>query len=135
MIGETGEIDGVLVVCNETTSKVRMLQELEQTKKMLLARESNLMSIIRQAPVAMCILMGPRHIVENEIYQYGEIFNPYTWVKPGITGLWQVSGRNDTTYEERTRLDEYYIRNWSIWLDLHILARTILVVIKRDGAY
>ncbi len=80
-------------------------------------------------------LVGPRPIVENEISQYGEIFNPYTWVKPGITGLWQVSGRNDTTYEERTRLDEYYIRNWSIWLDLHILARTILVVIKRDGAY
>lgn len=64
VIGETGSIDGVLVVCNETTSKVRTLQELEQAKKMLLARESNLLSIIRQAPVAMCILTGPRHIVE-----------------------------------------------------------------------
>ena len=64
VIGETGSIDGVLVVCNETTSKVRSLQELEQTKKMLLARESNLLNIIKQAPVAMCILTGPRHIVE-----------------------------------------------------------------------
>lgn len=64
VIGETGTIDGVLVVCNETTSKVRMLTELERSKKLLLARESNLLNIIRQAPVAMCILTGPQHIVE-----------------------------------------------------------------------
>ncbi|MEJ1240893.1 PAS domain-containing protein [Chryseolinea sp. T2] len=64
VIGETGTIDGVLVVCNETTSKVKTLQELERNKKLLLARESNLLSIIRQAPVAMCILMGPHHVVE-----------------------------------------------------------------------
>ena len=64
VIGESGSIDGVLVVCNETTGKVRTLQELEQTRKMLLARESNLLSVIRQAPVAMCILMGPQHICE-----------------------------------------------------------------------
>ncbi|MGC3943649.1 MAG: PAS domain-containing protein [Chryseolinea sp.] len=64
VIGESGSIDGVLVVCNETTSKVRTLQELERNKKLLLARESNLLSIIRQAPVAMCILMGPQHFVE-----------------------------------------------------------------------
>lgn len=64
VIGETGTIDGVLVVCNETTGKVRMLRELEQHKTLLLARESNLMSIIRQAPVAMCILVGPNHVVE-----------------------------------------------------------------------
>lgn len=64
IIGETGTIDGVLVVCHETTSKVQTLTELEHSKKLLLARESNLQSIIRQAPVAMCILTGPQHIVE-----------------------------------------------------------------------
>jgi PAS domain S-box-containing protein len=64
VIGETGSIDGVLVVCNETTQKVRAMEELERSRKLLLARESNLQSIIRQAPVAMGILMGPRHIVE-----------------------------------------------------------------------
>ncbi|HTF20209.1 MAG TPA: PAS domain-containing protein [Chryseolinea sp.] len=64
VIGETGAIDGVLVVCHETTSKVQTLHELERTKKILLARESNLLSIISQAPVAMCILTGPQHIVE-----------------------------------------------------------------------
>ena len=54
---------------------------------------------------------------------------------PGITGLWQVSGRNDTTYDERVELDAFYTRNWSPWLDLFILARTVKVVLFREGAY
>ena len=49
--------------------------------------------------------------------------------------MWQVSGRNSTTFEERARWDEYYVRNWSTWLDIYILLRTIWVVLKRDGAY
>ncbi len=74
-------------------------------------------------------LVGPRPIVTEEIKHYGDRFDLYTQVRPGITGLWQVSGRNDTSYEERVRLDEYYVRNWSIWLDIYILARTIVVVL------
>ena len=53
---------------------------------------------------------------------------------PGLTGLWQVSGRNNTSYEQRVSLDLYYVRNWSLWLDLHVLARTVKVVVLRDGA-
>ena len=56
-------------------------------------------------------------------------------VVPGITGLWQVSGRNNTTYAERVAFDEYYVRNWSIWLDLYILAKTVHAVATGDGAY
>jgi lipopolysaccharide/colanic/teichoic acid biosynthesis glycosyltransferase len=56
-------------------------------------------------------------------------------VIPGITGLWQVSGRNNTTYEERVAYDEHYVHNWSIWLDLYILVRTIKTVITAEGAY
>ena len=56
-------------------------------------------------------------------------------MKPGLTGLWQVSGRSDVTYEERVRLDMYYIRNWSIWQDLQLLVQTIPAVIKGKGAY
>jgi lipopolysaccharide/colanic/teichoic acid biosynthesis glycosyltransferase len=59
----------------------------------------------------------------------------YAKVLPGITGLWQVSGRNDTTYEERVRLDEYYVRNWSVWLDLWIVGRTVKTLISGKGAY
>lgn len=56
-------------------------------------------------------------------------------MKPGITGLWQVSGRNDTSYEERVAYDFYYINNWSIWMDIWILCRTVPVVILGRGAY
>ncbi len=80
-------------------------------------------------------LVGPRPIVNSEAARYGEVFDLYTSVKPGITGLWQVSGRNNTTYEERVRFDAYYVRNWSPWLDAYILARTLMVVVQRTGAY
>jgi lipopolysaccharide/colanic/teichoic acid biosynthesis glycosyltransferase len=59
----------------------------------------------------------------------------YQKVRPGLSGLWQVSGRNDTTYAERVALDCYYVRNWSVWLDLVILARTVRVVVRGGGAY
>lgn len=80
-------------------------------------------------------LVGPRPIVDNEIAKYGDKYELYLRVKPGITGLWQVSGRNNTTYEERVNLDAYYVRNWSVWLDIYILARTVKEVILREGAY
>jgi Undecaprenyl-phosphate galactose phosphotransferase WbaP len=80
-------------------------------------------------------LVGPRPIVENEIGKYGDGYDLYTRVPPGITGLWQVSGRNKTTYAERVALDEYYVRNWSVWLDAYILAKTFRAVVSADGAY
>ena len=80
-------------------------------------------------------LVGPRPCMPQQIDLYSHVFELYKRVRPGITGLWQVSGRNNTTYEERVRLDEYYVRNWSIWLDIYILAKTVWVVLKREGAY
>ena len=79
--------------------------------------------------------VGPRPIVENEIHHYGESFDLYKRVRGGITGLWQVSGRSDTTYAERVTLDSFYARNWSVWLDLCILFRTFSVVLFGKGAY
>jgi Undecaprenyl-phosphate galactose phosphotransferase WbaP len=80
-------------------------------------------------------LVGPRPIVKAEIDKYGKRFDLYCKVRPGITGMWQISGRNDTTYEERTQFDEYYVRNWSVWLDLYILVKTIKTVCFMEGAY
>lgn len=80
-------------------------------------------------------LVGPRPIVDDEITHYADKFELYKRVPPGITGLWQVSGRNDVNYSERVNLDAYYVRNWSIWLDIYILLRTIWVVLIGDGAY
>jgi lipopolysaccharide/colanic/teichoic acid biosynthesis glycosyltransferase len=80
-------------------------------------------------------LVGPRPIVDAEVPKYGPHYGLYTIVKPGITGLWQVSGRNNTTYEERVQLDAYYVRNWSPWLDMYLLLRTIRIVLFAKGAY
>jgi Undecaprenyl-phosphate galactose phosphotransferase WbaP len=80
-------------------------------------------------------LIGPRPIVEEELSLYGEDFEVYKQVHPGITGLWQISGRNDLPYRDRVKLDVYYIQNWSIWLDIHILLHTVLATVKARGAY
>ena len=80
-------------------------------------------------------LIGPRPIVEAEVEKYGKCFDLYVQVRPGLTGLWQVSGRNDTTYEHRVKLDEYYVRNKSLKFDLQILWQTVFVVLRKTGAY
>jgi Undecaprenyl-phosphate galactose phosphotransferase WbaP len=80
-------------------------------------------------------LVGPRPILEKEIEKYGRCYSIYKSVRPGISGLWQVSGRSDTDYEQRLHYVEYYIRNWSPWLDIHILARTLAIVFTGRGAY
>ncbi len=79
-------------------------------------------------------LVGPRPIVEAEIPRYGSMYQLYKRVRPGISGIWQVGGLCDTGYAERVALDAYYVRNWSVWLDLVILARTIATVASRRGA-
>lgn len=80
-------------------------------------------------------LVGPRPIVSEEIDKYADRYRHYMQVLPGVTGMWQVSGRNNTTYEERVDLDAYYVENWSLWLDLYILACTVKVVVLGEGAY
>jgi lipopolysaccharide/colanic/teichoic acid biosynthesis glycosyltransferase len=80
-------------------------------------------------------LIGPRIIAPEEIEKYGQWGETLLSVTPGLTGLWQVSGRSDTTYDERVNLDMTYIYTWSFWLDMYILYRTIPAVLKGDGAY
>lgn len=79
-------------------------------------------------------LVGPRPIMLNQRETYGSNLKHYVRVRPGMTGLWQVSGRNRTTFAQRAEFDHHYVMNWSIWLDIYILAKTVLVVLKRDGA-
>ena len=80
-------------------------------------------------------LVGPRPIVEGEIPKYGEYFRDFCIVPPGITGMWQASGRSDTTYEERVQMDTWYVRNWSVWIDITYLCKTFWIVLARKGAY
>ena len=80
-------------------------------------------------------LVGPRPIVTAEIPKYGPYIKDFYMVHPGITGMWQVNGRSDTTYEERVQMDSWYVRNWGVWLDIMLLWRTFGVVLQHKGAY
>ena len=79
-------------------------------------------------------LVGPRPITVMELTRYGYVRWHYLAVRPGMTGLWQVSGRNRTTYEQRVNFDRSYVEQRSLWLDMSILVRTVKVVVARDGA-
>jgi len=80
-------------------------------------------------------LVGPRPIVAAEVERYSEYIGDYYLVRPGITGMWQVSGRSELDYQERVQLDSWYVRNWSLWIDITLLVKTVGVVLKRKGAY
>jgi Undecaprenyl-phosphate galactose phosphotransferase WbaP len=80
-------------------------------------------------------MVGPRPIVAAEVEKYGQHFSCYCRVKPGVTGLWQVSGRSRLTYDQRVELDCEYVEHWSLLRDLKILCCTLQSVVDRDGAY
>lgn len=80
-------------------------------------------------------LVGPRPIVEQEVARYADAISCYYAVRPGITGLWQVSGRSDVSYDRRVELDSLYARNWTLWLDATIIGRTLPAILRREGAW
>lgn len=80
-------------------------------------------------------LVGPRPIVAAEVEKYGDCFESYCRVKPGLTGLWQVSGRSELSYDARVALDTEYVERWSLTKDLMILLKTFASVVNQDGAF
>ena len=80
-------------------------------------------------------LVGPRPIIQSELEKFGNKAGRIFSVKPGLTGLWQVLGRNDLSYDDRVRLNVYYVENWSFWLDISIIIRTFGVLFSKKGAY
>lgn len=80
-------------------------------------------------------LVGPRPITAEELPRYGEHISAYLSSRPGLTGHWQISGRSDVSYEHRVSLDLYYITNWSLWLDVTILVKTIPALLSQKGSY
>jgi lipopolysaccharide/colanic/teichoic acid biosynthesis glycosyltransferase len=132
---------------------VRLLQTSAEAREQW-ERERKLLDDPRITPIGRCLrrtsldelpqlwnvvcgdmnLVGPRPIVVPELRLYGPVKHHYLAVKPGITGLWQVSGRSDTTYDERVQLDRQYVDAWSLGLDFWILIRTALVVVRGEGA-
>jgi lipopolysaccharide/colanic/teichoic acid biosynthesis glycosyltransferase len=80
-------------------------------------------------------LVGPRMITPPELRKYGDAGWIFNIMKPGLTGYWQIYGRQQVSYDERVEMDLHYVKNWSVWLDLKILARTPLKVVRGAGAY
>lgn len=80
-------------------------------------------------------IVGPRPIVNEERVKYGSFFRTYCYALPGITGLWQVSGRNNIGYAERVQIDVRYVEEWSLRMELRILFKTLFVIFHREGAY
>jgi Undecaprenyl-phosphate galactose phosphotransferase WbaP len=80
-------------------------------------------------------LVGPRPIIQEEVPRYGRFIQDYYMVRPGITGMWQTSGRSDVDYPERVAMDSWYVRNWNVWFDIVLLWRTFSVVFSKKGAY
>jgi lipopolysaccharide/colanic/teichoic acid biosynthesis glycosyltransferase len=82
-------------------------------------------------------VVGPRPLVPEELPKYGRYMDKILTIRPGITGLWQVSGRNDIPYDRRVQIDVYYVNFRSFWLDLWLIVKTIGVIIspKNNGAY
>jgi lipopolysaccharide/colanic/teichoic acid biosynthesis glycosyltransferase len=80
-------------------------------------------------------LVGPRPITSEEVARWGDNADTLLAVKPGITGLWQVSGRSDVSFDQRVELDLEYVRHWTIWMDIKILFKTVPAVLHRRGAY
>lgn len=96
------------------------------------------MSSLDELPQLISILkgdmscVGPRPILESEVPRYGDSWQSYVMARPGLTGVWQVSGRNRIGYRARVRLDRWYVKSWSIWLDLAIIAKTMPAVMRFD---
>jgi len=80
-------------------------------------------------------LVGPRPILANEVTPYGRSIAQYYSVTPGITGLWQVMGRNNVTFARRVVMETWYVKNWSLWLDIGLLFKTVPALLNRSGAY
>lgn len=80
-------------------------------------------------------LVGPRPIIQAEVPRYGKYIEDFYMVRPGVTGMWQTSGRSDVTYDERVQMDTWYVRNWNVWFDIVLIWRTIGVVLAKKGAY
>jgi lipopolysaccharide/colanic/teichoic acid biosynthesis glycosyltransferase len=118
----------------ETTYKIRDDPRVTRFGKILRKTSLDELAQVLNVMGGTMSWVGPRDILPSELAMYGEHGETLVCVDPGITGLWQVSGRSKLPYSERVRLDTLYINNMSLWLDLKILCRTVPVVLFDDGA-
>lgn len=140
-------MDGDAVLQRHLRNNPDALREWSETRKLrhdprvtgigVVLRKSSLDELPQLINIAKgeMSLVGPRPIVEDEVPYYGDALPYYLAVRPGLTGLWQISGRNDVSYDERVRLDTHYVRNLSLLVDAMIILRTVRVVLTGRGSY
>jgi Undecaprenyl-phosphate galactose phosphotransferase WbaP len=119
----------------ETTQKLKRDPRITRVGRIIRKTSIDELPQLWNVLVGDMSLVGPRPMFEAQVPLYGAGYALYKRVRPGITGLWQVSGRNNLTFAERARMDAYTVQNWSVWFDIYILARTIWVVLTAKGAY
>ena len=120
----------------ETTHKIKDDPRITRVGHFLRKTSLDELPQIINVLLGQMSLVGPRMISPEEAKEYGIFSSNLLTVSPGITGLWQVSGRSNLSYEDRVQLDMHYIRNYSIWADLQILfVQTLPAVLRREGAY
>ena len=119
----------------ERDFKLKNDPRLTRTGKLLRVTSLDELPQLFNVLIGEMSLVGPRPIVAAEINRYGVTFDDYVQCRPGITGVWQTSGRNNVDYRERVRLDAIYVRDWSMQGDIMLLLKTPLVVLRRIGAY
>jgi exopolysaccharide production protein ExoY len=141
VIDADASLDRLLAQDESARAQWQVCQKLTHDPRVTKTGQYLRMSSIDELPQLINVLrgemsiVGPRPIVQAEIARYRDKFGDYVRARPGITGLWQVSGRSDTSFEFRTELDRRYVRNWKFSRDLLILLKTIPVVLSSKGSY
>jgi exopolysaccharide production protein ExoY len=136
------DADGVLrahlASNHEAGSEWRVRQKLKDDPRVTALGRVLRRSSLDELPQLLSVLrgdmscVGPRPIVDDEVTRYGRYWKHYTNARPGLTGAWQVSGRNRLSYRRRVALDSHYVRKWSLWRDIRILIRTVPAVLRSD---
>lgn len=142
MVLNSDQVLNELLACNELAKAewekdFKLKNDPRVTKIGAFIRQTSLDELpqLFNVLVGQMSLVGPRPVVMDELAYYKENLDYYLMAKPGMTGLWQVSGRNDVDYDTRVYFDSWYVKNWSLWNDIAILFKTITAVRKRAGAY
>lgn len=142
MVLNSEQVLNELLACNEVAKAewekdFKLKNDPRVTKIGAFIRQTSLDELpqLFNVLVGQMSLVGPRPVVTDELVYYKENLDYYLMAKPGMTGLWQVSGRNDVDYDTRVYFDSWYVKNWSLWNDIAILFKTITAVRKRVGAY
>ncbi|WP_440958871.1 exopolysaccharide biosynthesis polyprenyl glycosylphosphotransferase [Oceanicaulis sp. LC35] len=139
MVNAEAELEAILKSDPEREAQWRAYQKLDDDPRITAAGRFLRMTSLDELPQLINVLrgdmslVGPRPMTLDQEECYGPALMEYERVRPGLTGLWQVNGRNQTTFEERARLDRYYVRNWSLWRDAVIIVRTVREVLFSSG--